>query len=215
MNKYHLFALHYVFMPRLNKSMESFVKSWNNHSLRTEHGHSPNQLFTAGVFLSQGSSSSELFDTEAIDEATYGVEEAGVVGSDEDITVPKMRIVLSVQQEDSLQQALNPLLPTKFRLHKSFYAVSPDPYLSEALGKGSDCVRLNMSCVVATIFSSLAVLSSFISMANLSRLEAASFSSLALLYSSISMANLSCLLVTTFSSLRFLSNSHHCLLHLA
>ena len=60
-NEYHLFALHYVFMPRLNKSMESFVKSWNNHSLRTEHGHSPNQLFTARVLLSQGSSSSELF----------------------------------------------------------------------------------------------------------------------------------------------------------
>ena len=107
-NEYHLFALHYVFMPRLNKSMESFVKSWN-HSLRTEHGHSPNQLFTAGVLLSQGSSSSESFDTEAIDEATYGVEEAGVVGSDEDITVPERRIVLSAQQEDSLQQTLNPL----------------------------------------------------------------------------------------------------------
>ena len=66
-------------------------------------------------------------------------------------------------------------------------------------------VRANMSCVVvATIFSSLAFLSSSISMANLSRLVAASFSSLALLSSSISTANLSCLLVTTFSSLRFL-----------
>ena len=32
-----------------------------------------------------------------------------MVGSDEDITVPERRIVLSAQQEDSLQQALNPL----------------------------------------------------------------------------------------------------------
>ena len=68
-------------------------------------------------------------------------------------------------------------------------------------------IRANMSCVVATIFSSLAFLSLSISMVNLSRLVAASFSSLALLSSSISTANLSCLLVTTFSSLRFLSNS--------
>ena len=44
-------------------------------------------------------------------------------------------------------------------------------------------------------------------MANLSHLVAAPISSLALLFSSISMANLSCLLVTTFSSLSFLSNS--------
>ena len=64
-----------------------------------------------------------------------------------------------------------------------------------------------MSCAVATIFSSLAFLSSSISMANLSRLVAASFSSLALLSSSVSTANLSYLLATTFSSLRFLSNT--------
>ena len=68
-------------------------------------------------------------------------------------------------------------------------------------------IRDNMSCAVATIFSSLDFLSSSISMANLSHLVAPSFSSLALLSSSVSMANLSCLLATTFSSLRFLSNS--------
>ena len=56
-------------------------------------------------------------------------------------------------------------------------------------------IRANMGCAVATIFSSLAFLSSFISMANLSRLVAASF------------PNLTFLLSTTFSSLRFLSNS--------
>ena len=61
--------------------------------------------------------------------------------------------------------------------------------------------------MVDTIFSSLAFLSSSVSMASLSRLVATSFSSFALLSSSVSTANLSCLLVTTYSSLRFLSNS--------
>ena len=60
--------------------------------------------------------------------------------------------------------------------------------------------------MVATIFSSLAFLSSSISMANLSRLVVAS-SSLALLYSFVSAANLSCVLATTVTSLSFLSNS--------
>ena len=68
-------------------------------------------------------------------------------------------------------------------------------------------VRANMSCAVATIFSSLDFLSSSISMAKLSCLVAATFSSLALLSSSVSIANLSCSLSTTFSSFRFLSNS--------
>ena len=49
-------------------------------------------------------------------------------------------------------------------------------------------------------------ISSSFSMANLSRLVATSFSSLALRSSSVSTANLSCLLATTFSSLSFLSN---------
>ena len=48
-------------------------------------------------------------------------------------------------------------------------------------------------------FSSLAFLSSSVSMANLSHFVAASFY--------VSTANLSCLLATTFSSLSFLSNS--------
>ena len=69
-------------------------------------------------------------------------------------------------------------------------------------------IRANMSCAVATTFSSFAFLFSLsVSMANLSRLVAASFSSLALLFSSVSTVNLSCLLATTFSSLIFLSNS--------
>ena len=68
-------------------------------------------------------------------------------------------------------------------------------------------IRVNMSCAVATSFSSLAFLSSSVSMANLSHLVVASFSSLALLSSSVSMAKLSCLLATTFSVLSFLSNS--------
>ena len=68
-------------------------------------------------------------------------------------------------------------------------------------------IRSNMSCAGSYLLSSLAFLSSSISMANLSRLVAASFSSLALLSSSVSTANLSSLLATTFSSLRLLSNS--------
>ena len=68
-------------------------------------------------------------------------------------------------------------------------------------------IKVNMTCAVATILSSLAFLSSSVSMANLSRLVAASFSTFALLSSSVSTTNLSGLLATTFSSLRFLSNS--------
>ena len=58
-------------------------------------------------------------------------------------------------------------------------------------------IMTNMSCAVATIFSSLAFLSSSVSMANLSRLVAASYSSLVLLSSSVHEA----LFALTFSFL--------------
>ena len=66
--------------------------------------------------------------------------------------------------------------------------------------------------LVATIFSSLAFLSSSVYMAKLSCLVAASFSSLALLSSSISTANLRCLLVKPSPVLDFSPTHFH---HLA
>ena len=67
----------------------------------------------------------------------------------------------------------------------------------------SSASKANPSCVIATIFTSLAFLTYSVSMTNLSHwvLQSCSFSS------SISMANQSCLLAATFSSLRLLSNS--------
>ena len=109
MNEYHLFALHYVFIPRLNKSLEGFVQSSNSHSFRTEHGHSPNQLFTAGELLSHDSFGRQYVDGEQIDESSYGIDEAGLAGSDEEIVIPQSKVVLSTQQEDSLKRSINPL----------------------------------------------------------------------------------------------------------
>ena len=73
----------------------------------------------------------------------------------------------------------------------------------------SSVSKANLSCVVATIFSSLAFISSSISMVNSSRLVVTIFSSLAFLYSSICMAKLSRLVAASFSSLALLSSSLH------
>ena len=68
-------------------------------------------------------------------------------------------------------------------------------------------IRANISCVRATIFSSLAFLSSSISMANLSRLVAASFSSLcSSFFFCLHGQPDPFLLATTSSSLRYLYN---------
>jgi len=40
----HIFALHYLFLPRLNQDLEAFRAGWNCHKLSTEHDRTPNQL---------------------------------------------------------------------------------------------------------------------------------------------------------------------------
>lgn len=49
----HLFALHYVFLPRINNLIEMFVSGWNKHRLSSEKGKTPLQLWLIGS-LPQG-----------------------------------------------------------------------------------------------------------------------------------------------------------------
>jgi hypothetical protein len=48
-----LFALHYVFLPRINQQLESFKAAYCRHRLRTEHNRTPLQLWTRGVLATQ------------------------------------------------------------------------------------------------------------------------------------------------------------------
>ena len=48
-NEVHVFCLHYVFVPRLNRQLLQFCDSWNHHHLRSEHGLTPNQLWLRGM----------------------------------------------------------------------------------------------------------------------------------------------------------------------
>lgn len=44
-NEVHLFALHRVFIPLIQRSLDSFREAWNFHGLRTERNRSPQQLW--------------------------------------------------------------------------------------------------------------------------------------------------------------------------
>ena len=64
LNELHIFALHYVFLPRINNSLKVFQNGWNDHSIRTAHHHSPKQLFVSGCLQLQmaGLTAMDLFD---------------------------------------------------------------------------------------------------------------------------------------------------------
>ena len=49
LNEIHLFSLRYVYLPRINRALETFQDAWNSHGIRTLHNQTPHQLFVAGA----------------------------------------------------------------------------------------------------------------------------------------------------------------------
>jgi len=60
LNEHHLWALNYVYLPRILKSLQEFFNAWNSHPMCTSNHKSPIQLFTAGMLLLQNSQLSTL-----------------------------------------------------------------------------------------------------------------------------------------------------------
>jgi len=57
LNEIHLFCLHYVYLPRINRHLHEWTSGWNNHPLSSEKNNSPLQLYTIGLQHLIGSSS--------------------------------------------------------------------------------------------------------------------------------------------------------------
>ena len=97
LNEHHLFALHFVFKPRINKALEEFKEGWNHHPIRTERGLSPHQLFVAGTLRLRNSGLIALDFFDDIDE-DYGLDEDGLMSeSDSGVDIPDVRFSLTVQ----------------------------------------------------------------------------------------------------------------------
>ncbi|KAG9011864.1 hypothetical protein FRB90_006962, partial [Tulasnella sp. 427] len=43
-NEVHLWALHLVFLPWINKALDIFTETWNNHKLSSQGNKTPKQL---------------------------------------------------------------------------------------------------------------------------------------------------------------------------
>lgn len=48
-NETHMFCLHYVYLPRINSALQSFLDAWNRHPMSSEGHLSPMQLWMSGL----------------------------------------------------------------------------------------------------------------------------------------------------------------------
>ena len=106
----HLYALHYVFLPRINHSLSTFIEGWNHHPIRTAHHHSPHQIFTAGALLLQHSQLAALDFFGAVDD-TFGLDPDAppAVHTDGNIVVPDIDCRLDEETLTRLRHHIDPL----------------------------------------------------------------------------------------------------------
>lgn len=110
----HLFALHYIYIPRINRALMNFMNGWNHHPIRTAHNKSPHMLFSGGLLLLQHSRLTAL-DFFAHVDSDYGIDEDGPVPShDEEISIeiPANTYQVTDANYTLLQNTVDPCSPS-------------------------------------------------------------------------------------------------------
>ena len=49
LNEVHLFCLHFVYLPRINASLEEFRNQWNYHGIRTCNHQTPREMWQSNM----------------------------------------------------------------------------------------------------------------------------------------------------------------------
>ena len=75
-NNIHLFSLHYIFLPRINRHLGLFQEGYDNHPLGSESNMTPIQLWVSGVM-----NTSTLNDLEQSNVSAYGIDFEGPLPS--------------------------------------------------------------------------------------------------------------------------------------
>ena len=108
LDQLHLWALHYVYLPRINRSLTEFIHSWNHHPMRSAGHKTPQQLFTAGYLVMQASNITALDFADPVD-MNYGVDPGIEVVPDNNVTIPENPINFLEADMQVLASTINPL----------------------------------------------------------------------------------------------------------
>lgn len=112
-NELHLFSLHYVYLPRINRALQEMERDWAHHPISSANNRSPFQLwFSRMHHLSH-------VDPQSVEDALvntwngYGIDEEAPfpeVETDNNVVIPSSLVQLNENQQSVLQQQVNPLM---------------------------------------------------------------------------------------------------------
>lgn len=99
LNQAHLWSLHYIYMKRINSSLNHFVEGWNQHPLRSANNRSPYNLWITGVIEMRNSEHAGISGImDDLDLQNYGIDPDGPVPEEESYQVNVPGWQLDVEQ---------------------------------------------------------------------------------------------------------------------
>ena len=105
LDEQHLFALHFVYLPRINASLSEFREQWNHHGLRTSGHQSPLTIWQTSIIRTPD-------DSPLVNFEDYGIDNDGPVSdvvSDNNVIVPSSSVELTEEQLNYLSGNVDPL----------------------------------------------------------------------------------------------------------
>ena len=99
-NEIHLYALHLVFVPRINKTLELFCAGWDNHQIRTARNLTPNRMWVTGQISYHPDNDLSIVPDD------YGIDFEGpvVIEDGNVINVPEIPSLLSNEQVEDISK---------------------------------------------------------------------------------------------------------------
>ena len=112
-NSHDLYALQYVYMPRIQKSLNDFQEAWNHHQLSTEKNKSPYQLWMLGMMDNKRCNQKGVQNYFHSNDHLYGVDPSPSLGiMPEDLTVVEVH---DIEFNDVNMQVISTALDTEFQ----------------------------------------------------------------------------------------------------
>ena len=114
-----IFALHYIYIPRINRAIDQFVLLWNNHPLSTERGKTPLQKWTEGFYNfaeSDHTTVREMLSPTDVD-SHYGIDDGDddyvqqvpEIQTNNHVVVPICNLQL-IEHEQGIIESIDPLM---------------------------------------------------------------------------------------------------------
>eukprot|EP00794_Sanderia_malayensis_P014733 gene14733-16268_t len=114
LDEIHLYALQFVYIPRVNRALDELQQDWAFHPLSSENNRSPRQLWHSGITRLSNIDPVEvesMLPNIGQDYAQYGIDEELAlhqIDSDNNVVVPETRVHLTDAGEAALRE-INPL----------------------------------------------------------------------------------------------------------